>query len=248
MFAEVYLWASAVFCARPSLQRNSIGTATKMRNPKLVGSLSMHQRSVSLPFHRKPTGTRTKMDNPKLVGGLSMSFQSSHFPNFPNEFQCCHLRPVCTHWALLSVDMLPKIAHACSFMGLEKGLDLAQQNGLVIWASNVSLWDLGCEDGIHGSNVARISECISCHHLVRAPITLLDIQSKVAIACQCHSFPEIISRCFCQHFFIFWGPIFGSHFWAPFLVPLTLTILRENLTGARDCRFKNGPPFWRPKN
>ena len=125
MFAEVYLWASAVFCARPSLQRNSIGTATKMRNPKLVGSLSMHQRSVSLPFHRKPIGTRTKMDNPKLVGGLSMSFQSSHFPNFPNESQCCHLRPVCTHWALLSVDMLPKIAHACSFMGLEKGLDLA---------------------------------------------------------------------------------------------------------------------------
>ena len=40
---------------------------------KLVGSLSMHQRSVSLPFHRKPTGTGTKMDNPKLVGGLSMS-------------------------------------------------------------------------------------------------------------------------------------------------------------------------------
>ena len=29
-----------------------------------------------------------------------------------------------THWTLLSVDMLPKIAHACSFMGLEKGLDL----------------------------------------------------------------------------------------------------------------------------
>ena len=33
-------------------------------------------------------------------------------------------RNTCTHWALLSVDMLPKIAHACSFMGLEKGLDL----------------------------------------------------------------------------------------------------------------------------
>ena len=49
-----------------------------------------------------------------------------NFPNFPNEFQwhSCYLRPVCTHWALLSVDMLPKIAHACSFMGLEKGLDL----------------------------------------------------------------------------------------------------------------------------
>ena len=130
MFAEVYLWASAVFCGRPSLQRNSIGTATKMRNPKLVGSLSMHQRSVSLPFHRKPIGTRTKMDNPKLVGGFSMSMHQLSvlviFPNFPNEFQwhSCHLRPVCTHWALLSVDMLPKIAHACSFMGLEKGLDL----------------------------------------------------------------------------------------------------------------------------
>ena len=41
MFSEVYQWASAVFCDRPSLQRNSIGAATKMRNPKLVGSLSM---------------------------------------------------------------------------------------------------------------------------------------------------------------------------------------------------------------
>ena len=27
------------------------------------------------------------------------------------------------HWTLLSVDMLPKIAHGCSFWGLEKGLD-----------------------------------------------------------------------------------------------------------------------------
>ena len=82
--------------------------------------------------------------------------------------------------------------------------------------------------------------------MVRASITLLDIQSKVAIACQCNSFPAIISRCFCQHFFIFWGTIFGSHFWAPFLVPRT--ILRENLTGAGGCRFKNGPPFLGPKN
>ena len=96
------------------------------------------------------------------------------------------------------------------------------------------------------SMARQISECISCHHLVRAPITLLDIQSKVAIACQCNSFPAIISRCFCQHFFIFWGTIFGSHFWAPFLVPLT--ILRENLTGARGSKFKNGPPFLGPKN
>ena len=83
LFAEVYLWASAVFCARPSLQRNSIGTATKMRNPKLVGSLSMHQRSVSLPFHRKPIGTRTKMDNPKLVGGLSMSMHQLSGAGWP---------------------------------------------------------------------------------------------------------------------------------------------------------------------
>ena len=92
------------------------------------------------------------------------------------------------------------------------------------------------------SNVAKISEFISCHHVVRAPITLLDIQSKVAIACQCNSFPAIISRCFCQHFFIFWGTIFGSPFWAPFLVPRT--ILRENLTGAGS---KMGPRFWDPK-
>ena len=92
------------------------------------------------------------------------------------------------------------------------------------------------------SMARQISECISCHHLVRAPITLLDIQSKVAIACQCNSFPAIISGCFCQHFFIFWGTIFGSHFWAPFLVPRT--ILRENLTGAGS---KMGPRFWGPK-
>ena len=31
-------------------------------------------------------------------------------------------RNTCTHWALLAVDMLPKIAHACSFMGLERDL------------------------------------------------------------------------------------------------------------------------------
>ena len=77
-------------------------------------------------------------------------------------------------------------------------------------------------------------------------LSQLDIQSKVAFACQCNSFPAIISRCFCQQFFIFWGTIFGSHFWAPFSV--SLTILRENLTRARGCRFKNGPPFLGPKN
>ena len=40
----------------------------------------------------------------------------------------------------------------------------------------------------------------------------------------------------------FLGPIFGPHFWCP--VPF----LRENLTGAGGCRFKNGPPFLGPKN
>ena len=79
--------------------------------------------------------------------------------------------------------------------------------------------------------------------MVRAPITLLDIQSKVAIACQCNSFPAIISRCFCQHFFIFWGTIFGSHFWAPFLVPRTIFKRKFDWSW-----FKNGPPFLGPKN
>ena len=42
----------------------------------------------------------------------------------------------------------------------------------------------------------------------------------------------------------------GHHFWVPFLGPflVPLTILRENLTGARDSKFKNGPPFLGPKN
>ena len=67
--------------------------------------------------------------------------------------------------------------------------------------------------------------------------------------CACMSMQQLSrkkSGCFCQHFFIFWGPIFGSHFWVPFLVPRT--ILRENLIGAGGCRFKNGPPFLGPKN
>ena len=81
---------------------------------------------------------------------------------------------------------------------------------------NVSLWDSGCEDDINGYDVTKISECISCHHLVRASITLLDIQSKVAIACQCNSFPAKNSGCFCQHFFHF----LGHHFWVPFLGPI----------------------------
>ena len=76
------------------------------------------------------------------------------------------------------------------------------------------------------------------------PSTYHTARYKVAIACQCNSFPAIISRCFCQHFLIFWGTIFGSHFWDPFLVPRT--ILKENLTGARGAKFKKGGPFWDP--
>ena len=67
--------------------------------------------------------------------------------------------------------------------------------------------------------------------------------------CDCMSMQQLSRNNFSMrlpNFFIFRGTIFGSHFWAPFLVPLT--ILRENLTGAKGCRFKNGPPFLGPKN
>ena len=63
--------------------------------------------------------------------------------------------------------------------------------------------------------------------------------------CDCMSMQQLSRNNFWMllpTFFRFLGP----HFWVPFLVPLT--ILRENLTGARGCRFKNGPPFLGPKN
>ena len=67
--------------------------------------------------------------------------------------------------------------------------------------------------------------------------------------CDCMSMQQLSRNNFSMllpTFFIFWGTIFGSHFRALFLLPLT--ILREKLIGARGYRFKNGPPFLGPKN
>ena len=64
--------------------------------------------------------------------------------------------------------------------------------------------------------------------------------------CDCMSMHQLFLDASANIFSFFGAPFLGSHFWAPFLVPLT--ILKENLIGARGSKFKKGLPFLGPKN
>ena len=80
--------------------------------------------------------------------------------------------------------------------------------------------------------------------MIRAPITLLDIQSKVAIACQCcNSFPRNNFSMLLPTFFHF----LGHHFWVPFLGPIFGAPYHFKRKFDWSW-FKNGPPFLGPKN
>ena len=72
-----------------------------------TGTTSGHSR-------RRMQPNQKHNDNANRV--LAVNF--NHRRNPKKKQQEAH-----THSTLLSVDMLPKIAHACSFWGLEKGLD-----------------------------------------------------------------------------------------------------------------------------
>jgi len=110
-------WSVLRFCQRRSATIACPGDVLHAQKTKKRNDDEAHPGTGATSGHSRRRMQPNQKHNDNANRVLAVNF--NHRRN-----QKKTARSTCTHWALLSVDMLPKIAHACSFMGLEKGLDL----------------------------------------------------------------------------------------------------------------------------